>query len=95
MSRALSASETAFARAALDWLLHEACERLCDHGDGPECLRNDAQSNFEIACLALEGGGLLRPEDDIYRVLHRSVDGVALPPGSTARRSISCSMPLI
>lgn len=81
MTRNLTAPETALAKAALDWLMQEARHRLCDHDFGPECLRDEAQTNFEIACLALERGGLLRREGEYHRVLRRSMDGGALPDG--------------
>ncbi len=81
MTRNLTAPETALAKAALDWLMQEACQRLCDHDRGPDCLRDEAQANFEIACMALERGGLLRGEGDYHRVLRRSIGGGELPDG--------------
>ncbi len=81
MTEDLSAPGRALAHAATAWLAGEMFRALSQDTPAPHLLRDEAQSNFEIACMALERAGVLASAGSHWRVLQRGYGGFVLPGG--------------
>lgn len=79
MTEDLSAPGGALAHAATAWLARQMLRKLSQDTPAPHLLRDEALSNFEIACMALERAGVLAPAGGYWRVLQRGYGGFALP----------------
>jgi hypothetical protein len=81
MERPLTDDEAALCVAAIAWLKYEMISRLNHYTPSPDLLCDEAQSNFEVGCIAIERANILVGEGDYWRVIEGLEKDVSLPPG--------------